>query len=55
MAAGIIANELGLDIFKIDLSAVVSKWIGQTEKNIEVIFKEAQTSNSILFFESWFA
>ncbi len=51
MAAEIIANELKLDLYKIDLSCVVSKYIGETEKNLSKIFKEAQTSNSILFFD----
>ncbi|MCJ7743407.1 MAG: ATP-binding protein [Dehalococcoidales bacterium] len=51
MAAGIMANELGLDLYKIDLSAIVSKYIGETEKNLERIFTEAQTSNAILFFD----
>ena len=51
MAAEIIAGELGLDLFKIDLSTVVSKYIGETEKNLERIFGEAQMSNAILFFD----
>jgi AAA+ superfamily predicted ATPase len=51
MAAEVIAGELGLDLFKIDLSTVVSKYIGETEKNLERIFEEAQTSNAILFFD----
>ena len=51
MAAEIIADELGLDLYKIDLSTVVSKYIGETEKNIERIFKEAERSNAILFFD----
>jgi len=51
MAAEIIANGLGLDLYKIDLATVVSKYIGETEKNLERIFKEAQDSNSILFFD----
>ncbi|MBN1641155.1 MAG: ATP-binding protein, partial [Anaerolineae bacterium] len=51
MAAEVIADELGLDLFKIDLSTVVSKYIGETEKNLERIFEEAQTSNAILFFD----
>jgi SpoVK/Ycf46/Vps4 family AAA+-type ATPase len=51
MAAEIIAAELGLDIFKIDLSTIVSKYIGETEKNLERIFQEAETSNAILFFD----
>jgi len=51
MAAEIMANELGLDLYKIDLSAIVSKYIGETEKNLDRIFKEGQTSNAILFFD----
>lgn len=51
MAAEIIANELALDLYKIDLSNVVSKYIGETEKNLAAIFREAQTSNAVLFFD----
>ena len=51
MAAEIIANELGLDLYKIDLSTVVSKYIGETEKNLARVFDEAETSNAILFFD----
>ena len=51
MAAEVIAGELGLDLYKIDLSTVVSKYIGETEKNLERIFQEATTSNAILFFD----
>lgn len=51
MSAGILSRELGLDLYKIDLSTVVSKYIGETEKNLERIFVEAETSNSILFFD----
>ncbi|MFQ5436108.1 MAG: ATP-binding protein, partial [Anaerolineae bacterium] len=51
MAAGIIAHELGLDLYKIDLSTMVSKYIGETEKNLERIFTEAESSNAILFFD----
>jgi hypothetical protein len=51
MAAEIIAGELGLDLYKIDLSTVVSKYIGETEKNLERIFTEAERSNAILFFD----
>ncbi len=51
MAAEVIARELGLDLYKIDLSGVVSKYIGETEKNLERIFNEAQSSNAILFFD----
>ncbi|MDL1973313.1 MAG: ATP-binding protein [Deltaproteobacteria bacterium] len=51
MAAEIMAGELGLDLYKIDLSQVVSKYIGETEKNLSRIFKEAEASNAILFFD----
>lgn len=51
MAAEIIAGELGLDLYKIDLSTVVSKYVGETEKNMERIFSEAESSNAILFFD----
>jgi ATP-dependent 26S proteasome regulatory subunit len=51
MAAEIIANKLGLDLYKIDLSAIVSKYIGETEKNLDRIFQEGRTSNAILFFD----
>jgi len=51
MAAGVIARELGLHMYKIDLSAIVSKYIGETEKNLDRIFRAAQSSNAILFFD----
>jgi SpoVK/Ycf46/Vps4 family AAA+-type ATPase len=51
MAAEVMAAELGLDLYKIDLSTVISKYIGETEKNLERIFNEAEASNAILFFD----
>jgi SpoVK/Ycf46/Vps4 family AAA+-type ATPase len=51
MAVEIIANELNVDAYKIDLSTVVSKYIGETEKNLNRLFHEAETSNAILFFD----
>lgn len=51
MAAEVIARSLGLDLYKIDLAQVVSKYIGETEKNLERIFSEAASSNAILFFD----
>ncbi len=51
MAAGILARELELDLYKIDLSSVVSKYIGETEKHLNQIFNEAQDSGAILFFD----
>ncbi|MCC7360174.1 MAG: ATP-binding protein [Anaerolineales bacterium] len=51
MAAEVIAAELGLELYKIDLSTVVNKYIGETEKNLGRIFDEAARSNAILFFD----
>ncbi|MBS0157878.1 MAG: AAA family ATPase [Nitrospira sp.] len=51
MAAEVIANELGLDLYKIDLSGVVSKYIGETEKNLDRIFSAVEQANAILFFD----
>jgi hypothetical protein len=51
MAADVMAGTLGLDLYKIDLSGIVSKYIGETEKNLATIFDEASTSNAILFFD----
>jgi hypothetical protein len=51
MAAGILAQELGLDLYRVDLSIVVSKYIGETEKQLSQIFREAQTSNAVLLFD----
>ncbi|MBN2440652.1 MAG: ATP-binding protein [Spirochaetales bacterium] len=51
MAAEIIAHELHLDMYKINLATIISKYIGETEKNLNRIFTEAETSNGILFFD----
>ncbi|MBL7188289.1 MAG: ATP-binding protein [Phycisphaerae bacterium] len=51
MAAEVITNELHLEAYKVDLSCIVSKYIGETEKNLAKIFQEAETSNAILFFD----
>ena len=51
MAAEIIAKELELELYKIDLSRVVSKYIGETEKNLDLIYSAANDSNAILFFD----
>ncbi len=51
MAAQVIATDLGLDLFAIDLSMVVSKYIGETEKNLERLFEAATDSNAVLFFD----
>ncbi len=51
MAAEIIANALQLDLYRIDLSGVVSKYIGETEKNLDRIFRAAEDANAILLFD----
>jgi hypothetical protein len=51
MAAGILARELGRDLYRIDLSIVISKYIGETEKQLSLIFREAKSSNAMLFFD----
>jgi ATPase family associated with various cellular activities (AAA) len=51
MAAGVLAHTLGLDLYKIDLSAVVSKFIGETEQNLAQIFAEAAGADAVLFFD----
>jgi AAA+ superfamily predicted ATPase len=51
LAAEIVAGQLGLDLFKLDLSAVVSKYIGETEKNLDQVFDAARAGNVVLFFD----
>jgi MoxR-like ATPase len=51
MAAEVLARELGLDLFRIDLAGVVSKYIGETEKNLKRVFDAAEASGAILFFD----
>jgi SpoVK/Ycf46/Vps4 family AAA+-type ATPase len=51
MAAEVLANELSLDLYRIDLSAVVSKYIGETEKNLRQVFDAAEGGGAILFFD----
>ena len=51
MAAEVVAGELGLPLYRIDLAGVVSKWIGETEKNLDRVFEAAANSNAILFFD----
>ncbi|AFY33599.1 ATP-binding protein [Calothrix sp. PCC 7507] len=51
MAAEVIAHQLQLDLYKIDLSQIVSKYIGETEKNLNRIFTAATNSNAILLFD----
>ena len=51
MAAEILAAELDLDLYKVDLASVVSKYIGETEKNLRAIFDGAEQSGAILLFD----
>src|SRR5205085_9572086 len=51
LAAEVIANELQMTLLKIDLSRIVSKWVGETEKHLEQAFREGEDSHAILFFD----
>jgi len=51
MSAGLIGRQLDLDVYQVDLSRMVSKWIGETEKNLARLFDEAERSRAILLFD----
>jgi hypothetical protein len=51
MAAEVLGNELGLDLYRIDLASMVSKYIGETEKNLRRVFDAAEASGAILLFD----
>lgn len=51
LAAHVVAAELGIDVLRVDLAAVVDKYIGQTQKNLEKIFHQAESLNVLLFFD----
>jgi hypothetical protein len=51
MAAEVIANKIGLDLYRIDLASVVSKYIGETEKNLRRVFDAFEDGGAILFFD----
>jgi vesicle-fusing ATPase len=51
MAAEVLAGSLGLDLYRIDLAAVVSKYIGETEKNLSSVFDAAEASGAVLLFD----
>jgi SpoVK/Ycf46/Vps4 family AAA+-type ATPase len=51
LAANVIAEELALDLFQVDLSSIVDKYIGETEKNLERVFASAEALNVVLFFD----
>jgi ATPase family associated with various cellular activities (AAA) len=51
MVAGLLANELGLELYQVDLSKVVSKWIGETEKQLAKVFDAAEAGHVLLLFD----
>ena len=51
MAAGLIAKELGLELYRVDLSQMFSKWIGETEKKLAALFDAAESTHAILLFD----
>jgi SpoVK/Ycf46/Vps4 family AAA+-type ATPase len=51
MCAAVIARELDMELFRVDLSRIVSKWVGETEKNLARLFDEAEQSNAIVLFD----
>ena len=51
MAAGLVARALDLDLYQVDLSAVVSKWVGETEKNLTRVFEAADAGHALLLFD----
>lgn len=51
MSAEVVASDLGMDLYVVDLSTVVDKYVGETEKNLERIFTEASAVNAVLLFD----
>ncbi|MGN6243356.1 MAG: ATP-binding protein, partial [Motilibacteraceae bacterium] len=51
LAANVIADSLGVDLYQVDLSGVVDKYVGETEKNLERVFRAAERLNCVLFFD----
>jgi ATP-dependent 26S proteasome regulatory subunit len=51
MAAGLIAQELSTDLYQVDMSKIVSKWLGETEKNLSALFDAAEAGHAILLFD----
>jgi hypothetical protein len=51
MIAGVIARELGLELYRVDLSRVMSKWLGETERNLAAVFEAAEDSQAIILFD----
>ena len=51
LAAHVVADELGIDLVQVDLTTIVDKYIGETEKNLEKVFQQAESLNVVLFFD----
>jgi hypothetical protein len=51
LVAGAIANELGMDLYRVDLSRIMSKWIGETEQNLAKLFDAAEDGHAIILFD----
>src|SRR5678816_4463370 len=51
MVATAIANELGMDLYRVDLSRIMSKWIGETEQNLARLFDAAEDGHAIILFD----
>jgi SpoVK/Ycf46/Vps4 family AAA+-type ATPase len=51
MCAGLIAKDLGTEVYQVELNKIVSKWIGETEKNLAALFDAAEASHAVLLFD----
>jgi hypothetical protein len=51
LAARVVAGAAELDVYRVDLSSLFSKWVGETEKNLERVFRAAESANAVLFFD----
>lgn len=51
LAAHVVSDTLGMDLYTVDISSLVDKYIGETEKNLERVFTEAESLNAVLFFD----
>jgi hypothetical protein len=51
LAAGLVARELGRDLYRVDVSRIVSKWLGETEKQLAAVFDAAEQADAVLLFD----
>jgi SpoVK/Ycf46/Vps4 family AAA+-type ATPase len=51
MVAGLLARELDLELYQVDLSKIVSKWVGETEKQLARVFEAAEAGHALLLFD----